>query len=52
LFFKKTNQKQFKKKKEIEDPKLVLIVGGIGLGANLIGLFLFSGFLFESLLKN
>ncbi|KAI1296391.1 hypothetical protein EDD11_007341 [Mortierella claussenii] len=32
---------RFFKPEDIEDPKLVLIVGGIGLACNLVGLFLF-----------
>merc|ERR1719500_1682132 len=35
-------RKRFLDPEEIKDPKLILIVGGIGLGINLVGMLLFG----------
>merc|ERR1712066_262420 len=34
--------KRFLEPEEIKDPKLILIVGGVGLGINLVGMLLFG----------
>lgn len=34
---------RFVEKEEVDSPKMVLIVGGVGLGCNLVGLAMFGG---------